>query len=100
MKKLLALVMALALIFATALAEDLVFTGAVEEAEMSDEEIIALLHPEYPESDLLSQKLPEDKKTVTVLTHYSLGKNKERFKQLFGGELVEVICTKKMSVFH
>jgi len=93
MKKLIALMMALALLLTSALAEDLVFTGAVEEFEMSDEELIELIHPEYPESDLLSQKLPEDKKTVTVLTHYSLGVNADRFKQLFGGELVEVICS-------
>ncbi len=92
MKKLLALMMALALLLTTAMAEDLVFTGAVEEVEMTDEELIALIHPEYPESDLLSQKLPEDKKTVTVLTHYSLGVTGERFEKLFGGELVEVIC--------
>ena len=92
MKKLLALMMALALLLTTAMAEDLVFTGAVEQEEMTDEELIALIHPEYPESDLLSRKLPEDKKTVTVLTHYSLGVNKERFEKLFGGELVEVIC--------
>lgn len=92
MKKLLALMMALALLLTTAMAEDLVFTGAVEEAEMTDEELIALIHPEYPESDLLSRKLPEDKKTVTVLTHYSLGVTGERFEKLFGGELVEVIC--------
>ena len=45
MKKLLALMMALALICATAVAEDLVFTGAVEQEEMSDEELIALIHP-------------------------------------------------------
>lgn len=93
MKKLLALMMALALLLTTAMAEDLVFTGAVEQKEMTDEELIALIHPEYPESDLLSHKLPEDKKTVTVLTHYSLGVNADRFKQLFGGELVEVICS-------
>lgn len=92
MKKLLALVLALSMLWTTALAEDLVFTGAVEEAEMTDEEIIALIHPEYPESDLLSQKLPEDKKTVTILTHYSLGAQKEYFEALFGGEIVEVIC--------
>jgi len=67
MKKLLALMMALALLLTTAMAEDLVFTGAVEQEEMTDEELIALIHPEYPESDLLSHKLPEDKKTVTVL---------------------------------
>ena len=92
MKKLLALMMALALLLTTAMAEDLVFTGAVEQEEMTDEELIALIHPEYPESDLLSHKLPEDKKTVTVLTHYSMGATKENFEKLFGGELVEVIC--------
>ena len=93
MKKLLALMMALVLLLSVALAEDLMFTGAVEEAELTDEELIALIHPEYPESDLLSVKLPEDKKTVTVLTHYSLGVQKEYFEKLFGGEIVEVICS-------
>ena len=93
MKKLIALMLALAMLLSAALAEDLVFTGAVEEAEMTDEELIALIYPEYPESDLLSQTLPEDKKTVTVLTHYSLATVADRFEKLFGGELVEVICS-------
>lgn len=92
MKKLLALMMALAMLLTAALAEDLVFTGAVEEAEMTDEELIALIHPEYPESDLLSQQLPEGKRTITILTHYSLGVYKEYFETLFGGEVIEVIC--------
>jgi len=92
MKKLIAFLLALFMCMGCALSEELDFTGFTEEVTMSDEELLSLIHPEYPESDLLTLSLPEDNRTVTVLTHYSLGAHKENFEKLFGGELVEVIC--------
>ena len=92
MKKIVSLLLVLLLVVPCALAEELDFSGAVEQEEVTDEQVLEAMYGAYPPSDLLSQTLPEDKKTVTILSHYSLGEAKEYFNKLFGGEIVEVIC--------
>ena len=92
MKKIVSLLLVLLLVVPCALAEELDFSGAVEQEEVTDEQVLEAMYGAYPPSDLLSQTLPEDKKTVTILSHYSLGETKEYFNKLFGGEIVEVIC--------
>lgn len=92
MKKIVSLLLVLLLVIPCALAEELDFSGAVEQEEVTDEQVLEAMYGAYPPSDLLSQTLPEDKKTVTILSHYSLGETKEYFNKLFGGEIVEVIC--------
>lgn len=92
MKKIVSLLLVLLLVVPCALAEELDFSGAIEQEEVTDEQVLEAMYGAYPPSDLLSQTLPEGKKTVTILSHYSLGETKEYFNKLFGGEIVEVIC--------
>lgn len=92
MRKLFALILALVMILPCALAEDLVFTGNVEESGMTDEEIIEIMYGHFEPSRLLELQLPEDRRDVTVLTHYDLGEAKELYKELFGGEIIQIIC--------
>ena len=91
MKKIVSLLLVLLLVVPCALAEELDFSGAIEQEEVTDEQVLEAMYGAYPPSDLLSQTLPEGKKTVTILSHYSLGETKEYFNKLFGGEIVEVI---------
>ena len=92
MRKWIALLLAMVMTFSCAFAEDLAFTGAVEEAGMTDEEIIEMMYGRYAPSSLPDLVLPEGKKDVTVLTHYDLGEAKELYKELFGGEVIQIIC--------
>lgn len=92
MRKWIALLLAMVMTFSCAFAEDLAFTGAVEEAGMTDEEIIEMMYGRYAPSSLPALVLPEGKKDVTVLTHYDLGEAKELYKELFGGEVIQIIC--------
>ena len=92
MRKWIAMLLAMVMIFSCAFAEDLVFTGEVEEAGMSDEEIIECMYGRYTPSSLPDLVLPEGKKDVTILTHYDLGEAKELYKELFGGEVIQIIC--------
>ena len=92
MRKRIALLLAMVMTFSCAFAEDLAFTGAVEEAGMTDEEIIEMMYGRYAPSSLPDLVLPEGKKDVTVLTHYDLGEAKELYKELFGGEVIQIIC--------
>ena len=92
MRKWIAMLLAMMMTFSCAFAEDLVFTGEVEEAGMTDEEIIEFMYGRYEDSSLPNLVLPEGKKDVTVLTHYDLGEAKELYKELFGGEVIQIIC--------
>ncbi len=92
MRKWIAMLLAMMMTFSCAFAEDLVFTGEVEEAGMTDEEIIEFMYGRYEASSLPNLVLPEGKKDVTVLTHYDLGPAKELYKELFGGEVIQIIC--------
>ena len=92
MRKWIAMLLAMLMTFSCALAEDLVFTGEVEEAGMTDEEIIEVMYGRYAPSSLPELVLPEGKKDVTVLTHYDLGPAKDLYKELFGGEVIQIIC--------
>ena len=92
MRKWIAMLLAMLMTFSCALAEDLVFTGEVEEAGMTDEEIIEVMYGHYAPSSLPELVLPEGKKDVTVLTHYDLGPAKDLYKELFGGEVIQIIC--------
>ena len=92
MRKWIAMLLAMLMTFSCALAEDLVFTGEVEEAGMTDEEIIEFMYGHYAPSSLPQLVLPEGKKDVTVLTHYDLGPAKDLYKELFGGEVIQIIC--------
>ena len=92
MRKWIAMLLAMMMTFSCAFAEDLVFTGAVEEEGMTDEEIIEFMYGRYEASSLPNLVLPEGKKDVTVLTHYDLGPAKELYKELFGGEVIQIIC--------
>ena len=92
MRKWIAMLLAMLMTFSCALAEDLVFTGEVEEAGMTDEEIIEVMYGRYTPSSLPELVLPEGKKDVTVLTHYDLGPAKDLYKELFGGEVIQIIC--------
>ena len=92
MRKWIAMFLAMMMTFSCAFAEDLVFTGEVEEAGMTDEEIIEVMYGRYAPSNLPNLVLPEGKKDVTVLTHYDLGEAKELYKELFGGEVIQIIC--------
>ncbi len=94
MKRILALFLACALLLpaAFAAAEELDFTMEPQQESISDEEILLLLYHTHEESDLLSHRLDEQHKTVTVLTHYSLNAYKPYFEQLLGGEMVQIIC--------
>ena len=92
MRKWIAMLLAMMMTLSCAFAEDLVFTGAVEEAGMTDEEIIAFMYGRHGASNLPQLVLPEGKKDVTVLTHYDLGEAKELYKELFGGEVIQIIC--------
>ena len=92
-KRILALLLAYALLLAAfAAAEELDFTMEPETEAISDEEILQILYHSNEESDLLSHRLDEEHKTVTVLTHYSLNAYKPYFEQLLGGEMVQIIC--------
>ena len=92
MRKWIAMLLAMLMTFSCALAEDLVFTGELEEAGMTDEEIIEVMYGRYTPSSLPELVLPEGKKDVTVLTHYDLGPAKDLYKELFGGEVIQIIC--------
>lgn len=92
MRKWIAMLLAMMMTFSCAFAEDLAFTGEVEAAGMTDEEIIEFMYGRYEASSLPNLVLPEGKKDVTVLTHYDLGPAKELYKELFGGEVIQIIC--------
>ena len=92
MRKWIAMLLAMLMTFSCALAEDLVFTGEVEEAGMTDEEIMEIMYGRYTPSNLPNLVLPEGKKDVTVLTHYDLGPAKDLYKELFGGEVIQIMC--------
>jgi len=92
MRKWIAMLLAMMMTFSCAFAEDLVFTGEVEEAGMTDEEIMEFMYGRYAPSSLPDLVLPEGKKDVTVLTHYDLGPAKELYKELFGGEVIQIMC--------
>ena len=92
MRKWIAMLLAMMMTFSCAFAEDLVFTGEVEETGMTDKEIIEFMYGRYAPSNLPDLVLPEGKKNVTVLTHYDLGEAKELYKELFGGEVIQIIC--------
>ena len=92
MRKWIAMLLAMMMTFSCAFAEDLVFTGEVEEAGMTDEKIIEFMYGRYEDSNLPNLVLPEGKKDVTVLTHYDLGEAKDLYKELFGGEVIQIIC--------
>lgn len=92
MRKLFALILALVMTLSCALAEDLVFTGEVEENGMTDEEIMEIMYGHFEPSNLLDLQLPEGRKDVTILTHYDLGEVKELYTKLFGGEVIQIIC--------
>lgn len=92
MRKWIAMLLAMVMTFSCALAEDLTFTGAVEEAGMTDAEIMEVMYSRYTPSSLPNLVLPEGKKDVTILTHYDLGPAKELYKELFGGEVIQIMC--------
>ena len=92
MRKWIAMLLAMMMTFSCAFAEDLVFTGEVEEAGMTDAEIIEFMYGRYEDSNLPNLVLTEGKKDVTVLTHYDLGEAKDLYKELFGGEVIQIIC--------
>ncbi len=92
MRKLLALILAMLMTLSCAMAEDLVFTGEVEAAGMTDEEIMEIMYGHFEPSNLLDLQLPEGRKNVTILTHYDLGEVKELYTELFGGEVIQIIC--------
>lgn len=92
MRKWIAMLLAMMMTFSCVLAEDLVFTGAVEEEGMTDEEIMEVMYGRYEPSNLPNLVLPEGKKDVTVLTHYDLGPAKDLYKELFGGEVIQIMC--------
>lgn len=92
MRKWIAMLLAMLMTFSCAFAEDLVFTGEVEEAGMTDEEIMEVMYGRYTPSNLPNLVLPEGKKDVTVLTHYDLGPAKDLYKELFGGEVIQIMC--------
>lgn len=92
MRKWLAMLLAMVMTFSCALAEDLVFTGVTEDEGLTDEEIIEFLYGQYEPSSLLELTLPEGQRDVTILTHYDLGEVKELYKELFGGEVIQIIC--------
>lgn len=92
MRKWIAMLLAMMMTFSCAFAEDLAFTGEVEAAGMTDEEIIEFMYGRYEASSLPNLVLPEGKKDVTVLTHYDLGPAKDLYKELFGGEVIQIMC--------
>lgn len=92
MRKLIGIFLAVIMILSCALAEDLAFTGETERKDMTDEEIIGLMYGRYGPSSLSQLTLPEGDRDVTVLTHYDLGPAKEKYKELFGGEIIQIIC--------
>ena len=70
-KRILALLLACALLLpaAFAAAEELDFIMEPQQESISDEEILQILYHSNEESDLLSHRLDEQHKPVTILTH-------------------------------
>jgi len=63
MRKWIAMLLAMMMTLSCAFAEDLVFTGEVEEAGMTDEEIIEFMYGRYTPSSLPDLVLPEGRRT-------------------------------------
>ena len=92
MRKLLAVLLALVFMLSAAIAEELDFTGASEEIGITDEEIIEIMYGHLEKSNLLSLELPEDRRDVTILTHYDLGEVMEFYEEIFSGKVTQIIC--------
>ena len=91
MKRLVSLLMCLALLLSLGCAEELEFIGGFEEETYSDEEILELLGHDKTETSFLTD-CRDLGGELTILTHYSLSKYNDYFEQLTGCKVTQIIC--------